>query len=85
MAGTSEPGKNPKLTGEQIVIEFKKTFMTVWDTRTGKNVKTWEDIRDLQVAFNPVRPLLAAVELTKGSPHVRFGLWDFSADIAEKK
>ncbi len=82
---TSEPGKNPNLTGEQIVIDDKKVFMTVWDTQTGKNVKGWEGIRELQVAFNPVRSLLAAVEPTRGSPHIRFGLWDFSAEMAEKK
>lgn len=84
MANTSEVAKDLKQSGEQIVIEFKKSFMTVWDTQTGKIVKSWEGVQELRVAFNPVRPLLAAVE-PKGRQYVRFGLWDFSAEMAEKK
>jgi RNA polymerase sigma factor (sigma-70 family) len=78
-------GNNPKNLekpdGEQIVMESGKSFLTVWDTQTGKVVKSWE--RNPTVAFNPARPILAVIEPNEGD--TRLGLWDFSAEAAEKK
>jgi hypothetical protein len=50
--------------------------LTVWETATGKVVRTWQGTVSA-VAFHPTRPVLAVLE-----PHgteTRLGLWDFSA------
>ena len=57
-------------------------FLTVWDTETGKVIKTWNG--DAQVAFSPVRPILAVLE-PNGQTKTRLGFWDFSAEAADKK
>jgi WD40 repeat protein len=74
-------GKNDNQEAEQIVIESPKQFLTVWDTQTGKVVKSWE--MSPLVAFNPKRPILAVLERNDGD--TRLGLWDFSAELADKK
>jgi RNA polymerase sigma factor (sigma-70 family) len=56
-------------------------FLTLWDTETGKVVKTWD--RSATVAFSPTRPLLAVFE--SNGDQTRLGLWDFSAEATEKK
>jgi RNA polymerase sigma factor (sigma-70 family) len=56
-------------------------FFTLWDTETGKVVKTWD--RSATVAFSPIRPLLAVFE--SNGDQTRLGLWDFAAEAAEKK
>jgi WD40 repeat protein len=57
-----------------------RTFLTVWDTRTGKIVKSWN--RSPQVAFCPTRPVLAMLE-GNGENATRIGFWDF-AEVEKK-
>jgi hypothetical protein len=64
-----------------VRLESPRQFLTVWDTETGKVLKTWNF--NVQVAFNPVRPLLVVLE--PNGEVTRVGLWDFSAEVAEKK
>lgn len=59
-----------------------ETFLTVWDTQTGKVLKTWKSPH-LWVAFNPARPLLAVLE-PNGANNTRVGFWDFAADAGKK-
>jgi RNA polymerase sigma factor (sigma-70 family) len=56
--------------------------ITVWDTQTGKVLKTWERTTRMTVAFNPTRPLLAILEPNDGK--TRLGLWDFAAELEKK-
>jgi RNA polymerase sigma factor (sigma-70 family) len=58
--------------------------LSVWDIQTGKGLKTWIVTSPVWVAFNPSRPLLAVFEPNR-SNGTRLGLWDFSAEVAEKK
>ncbi len=58
--------------------------LSIWDTLTGKGLKTWIVTSPVWVAFNPSRPLLAVFEPNR-SNGTRLGLWDFSAEVAEKK
>jgi hypothetical protein len=67
--------------GDQIVMESPQDFLTVWDTETGKVLKTWH--KNPNASFNPVRPTLAVLEPNESE--TRLGLWDFSADVADKK
>ena len=53
----------------------------VWDTETGKVIKTWD--HGAHVAFSPLRPMLAVLE--SNSDRTRLGFWDFTAEAAEKK
>jgi hypothetical protein len=55
--------------------------LTVWDTQTGKVLKSWN--RSSQVAFNPTRPLLAILEF-KDEGATRVGFWDFAAEVEKK-
>jgi WD40 repeat protein len=57
-----------------------RQFLAVWDTQTGKVVKSWDG--DPIVAFSSTRPVLAMLEAN--SEETRIGFWDFSAE-AEKK
>jgi RNA polymerase sigma factor (sigma-70 family) len=59
-----------------------RPFLTVWDTKTGKPLKTWNQQVPI-VALNPVRPLLAIVE--HNGEATRIGFWDFSAEMGDKK
>jgi hypothetical protein len=56
-------------------------FLNVWDTQTGKLLKSWNMRNRGKAAFNPERPVLALLEPNDDSS--RLGLWDFSAE--EKK
>jgi RNA polymerase sigma factor (sigma-70 family) len=67
---------------EQTSVSRDKSFLTVWDTQTGKVVKSWGGSQ-LVVAFNPVRPVLAILE-ANGENSTRIGLWDFSAEVEKK-
>jgi RNA polymerase sigma factor (sigma-70 family) len=70
----------------QMRLESQRQFLTVWDMQTGKVLKTWDRSANIpfpQVAFNPVRPVLAILEPNRGG--TRIGLWDFSTEVAEKK
>jgi len=66
---------------EYIVVEPQREFLTVWDTQTGKILKSWD--ANPQAAFNPVRPLLAVFE--PNDQETRLGLWDFSSETPDKK
>ncbi len=57
--------------------------LTVWDTQTGKVLKTWNSSGGVQVAFNPARPLLAILE-PNGEGETRVGFWDFAAEVEKK-
>ncbi|WP_171475125.1 sigma-70 family RNA polymerase sigma factor [Frigoriglobus tundricola] len=59
------------------------SFLAVWDTDTGRAVKTWSRRSLSAVAFHPARALLAVAE-PSGDGETRLGFWDFAAD-AEKK
>jgi RNA polymerase sigma factor (sigma-70 family) len=50
------------------------TGVSVWDTRTGKRVKSWQG--SAVVAFHPTRPVLALLE--GNGEHIRLGLWDYA-------
>ena len=56
-------------------------YLTVWDTRTGKALKTWPGTP--LVAFCPTRPILAMAE-RNGDGDTRLGFWDFAADVEKK-
>jgi WD40 repeat protein len=66
---------------KQTSYSAKGRFLTIWDTETGKVVKTWD--RAATVAFSPTRPLLAVFE--QNDDQTRLGLWDFSDEPAERK
>jgi RNA polymerase sigma factor (sigma-70 family) len=77
--------EQPEHLRTQILSKSRSRFLTVWDTQTGKILKSWETWDESQqVAFNPVRPLLAVFE-KRGDDRTRLGLWDFSAEFTEKK
>lgn len=57
-------------------------FLKVWDTRTGKLLKSWST-KGVTVAFHPTKPILAILE--PNEKKTRLGVWDFTADVAEEK
>lgn len=65
---------------EQTSIVAVSTFLTVWDTQTGKPLKSWNG--SATAAFHPVRPVLAILE--PNGDETRLGLWDFAADVEKK-
>ena len=73
-------GGSPKAFGSREVLFQSGSFLTVWDTRTGKVLKSWD--RSAKAAFNPVRPLLAILE--RNDEQTRLGLWDFAAEVGKK-
>lgn len=68
---------------EQTSLSPDATVMTVWDTQTGKVLKTWKSGGGVRVAFNPTKPLLAILE-PNGEGETRVGFWDFAADVQKK-
>ena len=55
-----------------------ETFLTVWDTQTGKALKTWKTPNSVaSVTFSPTKPLLAILE-PNGADSTRVGFWDFA-------
>lgn len=68
---------------EQTALKPGTVVLTVWDTRTGKALKTWKNASSVRVAFNPVRPLLAVLE-PNGETKTRVGFWDFAAEVEKK-
>ena len=74
-----EPGGRAR---EQTGWERGAAFLTVWDTRTGKVLKTWKG-NGARVAFNPARPVLAVLERNSESK-TRLGFWDFAAEVEKK-
>jgi RNA polymerase sigma factor (sigma-70 family) len=75
MAGTRYVARK-----EQTYYQPASGSLTVWDTQTGKVLKSWD--RAATVAFNPARPLLAVLE--KNDDDTRLGLWDFAAEVEKK-
>jgi WD40 repeat protein len=57
-----------------------RSFLTVWDTQTGKVVKSWN--RGPYAVFSPTRPVLAILEANGDS--TRVGFWDFTAEVEKK-
>lgn len=69
---------NPKFNFDgkkTTMIEATTSFTTVWDTSTGKVVKTWD--RSGLVAFLPHAPVLTVLE-NNGAGGTRLGFWDFA-------
>jgi hypothetical protein len=67
--------------GVLTVWEQRADFLIVWDTQTGKALKTWKGAA--KVAFNPALPLLAIFE-PNGPYKTRVGFWDFASEIDKK-
>ncbi|MBM3981061.1 MAG: hypothetical protein FJ304_12390 [Planctomycetes bacterium] len=67
------PGGGPGLGG----FAPRPTALSVWDTRTGKLLKSWPS--SPRVAFHPTKPILAILE-PNGTENTRVGFWDFAAD-----
>jgi hypothetical protein len=71
---------------EQTAWRPVGNFLAVWDTQTGKALKTWDRGQHgstPQIAFNPARPLLAILE-QNGESGTRVGFWDFAAEVGKK-
>ena len=64
---------------ESTQTSTQQHFLSVWDCRTGKLVKSWPTL--VSVAFHPTKPILAILE--RNDKKTRVGLWDFSAEISE--
>ncbi len=63
---------------EQPYWSSTGTFLTVWDTQTGKALKTWKTPNSVaSVTFSPTKPLLAILE-PNGADSTRVGFWDFA-------
>ena len=79
------PGGPPPMGGPpmQTSISPAGEFLNVWDTRTGKLVKSWPANFPV-VAFHPTKPILAVLE-RNGQNQTRLGLWDFAAEVPAKK
>jgi RNA polymerase sigma factor (sigma-70 family) len=76
----------PDPTNPKAPAEPQGQFVTVWDTATGKVVRTWPvrfDGPQVFVRFHPRLPTLAMAE--QHGDKVRVGLWDFAADEPEKR
>lgn len=76
----SSDGRLLAVIGSRTRKDKVEAFLHVWDTRTGKVLKSWS-IYVQEVAFHPTKPLLAIVE--RNGDQTRFGLWDFSAEVAD--
>lgn len=75
-------GGNPQPKGGGPGV-FRKgdPRLTVWDTDTGKVVKTWRG-EALALSFHPTQPRLAILEANSGQ--TRLGLWDFPLEAVEE-
>ncbi|HEX4609906.1 MAG TPA: sigma-70 family RNA polymerase sigma factor [Urbifossiella sp.] len=71
------PGKAGGVGAQQTAYSAGETRLGVWDTTTGKLVRSWPG-RVTAVAFHPTRPVLAVLE--PNGAQTRLGLWDFSAE-----
>ena len=76
---TTKQVKKAGFAPEQTSVQAETRVVTVWDTQTGKSLKTWRSER-AQVAFNPARPLLTVLE-RNGEHQTRVGVWDFAAEV----
>lgn len=76
-------GRFLALSGKQFVKRTATSlgspvdFLSVWDTRTGKLLKWWD--QQVNYAVCPTRPVLAIVEKNR-TEGVRLGFWDFSVE-----
>jgi WD40 repeat protein len=66
---------------EETAWSQNGSFLTVWDTRTGKALKTWN--QSPRVLFHPTQPILATLE-GHGDNQTRLGFWDFAAEVGKK-
>jgi RNA polymerase sigma factor (sigma-70 family) len=69
--------------GEYLSWVADGDILAVWDTRTGKALKTWDTARAGSAAFNPARPQLVVLE-SNTTGGTRIGFWDFSAEVEKK-
>jgi RNA polymerase sigma factor (sigma-70 family) len=70
---------------ERLVIEKERRLLTVWDTATGRVLKSWPVSGNNTPfpAFHPSRPLLVIAE-PNGDEATRLGFWDFAAEPKKK-
>lgn len=72
----------PGFGGKQPVVKnYRPTgaSLVVWNTDTGKVLKSWGYSGSVVLAFSPTPPLLVVAE-RNGENLVRVGFWDFAAD-----
>jgi RNA polymerase sigma factor (sigma-70 family) len=69
---------------EREILTNGMQALRVWDTQTGKALKTWHVSSRVNVAFNPVQPVLAVFERNRNG-NTRIGFWSFAAETSEKK
>jgi RNA polymerase sigma factor (sigma-70 family) len=81
LVASYEPMMRATDDGKRAGLALGREVLTVWDTQSGKVLKTWNVTP--QVAFNPVKPVLAIFE-PNGDWETRIGFWDFAL-VAEKK
>jgi RNA polymerase sigma factor (sigma-70 family) len=77
----SSDGRLLVLSGNGQLESPNHPFLIVWDTQTGKVLKSWDVAAS--VAFSPTRPVLAIIE-KNGDSKTRVGFWDFAAEAAKK-
>lgn len=76
----SSDGRLIAVIGSRTRKNKVEAFLSVWDSRTGKLLKSWSRYVH-GIAFHPTKPLLAILE--RNGERTRLGLWDFSAEVAE--
>ncbi|VTR95545.1 sigma-70 family rna polymerase sigma factor : RNA polymerase sigma factor, sigma-70 family OS=Singulisphaera acidiphila (strain ATCC BAA-1392 / DSM 18658 / VKM B-2454 / MOB10) GN=Sinac_6419 PE=4 SV=1: Sigma70_r2: Sigma70_r4_2 [Gemmata massiliana] len=68
---------------EPMSLSGNDWILTVWDTQTGKVLKSWKSSSGVRWAFCPAKPLLAVLE-ENGVGNTRVGFWDFAAEVEKK-
>lgn len=69
---------------EQKSIAADTPLLAVWDTNTGKLLKSWPVSKAPVVAMNPSWPMLLILE-PNGEKGTRIGFWNFEADAGDEK
>ncbi|HEY1190529.1 MAG TPA: sigma-70 family RNA polymerase sigma factor [Gemmata sp.] len=67
----------------QVSLTGGNPVLNVWDTQTGKALKTWQSADGVRSAFCPTKPLLAILE-PNGDTETRLGFWDFAGEVEKK-
>jgi WD40 repeat protein len=70
---------------DQLVSYQERFLLAVWDTATGRVLKSWPvPVNNTPaLAFHPSRPLLVIAE-PNGDGETRLGFWDFAAEPKKK-
>ena len=67
----------------RLLAMSERDALTIWDTSTGRRLKSWKSSETAVVAFHPTRPLLVVAE-PNGESETRLGFWDFAAEVEKK-